>query len=307
MPPILSVTLPIFLLIGLGFAAVRFDAMSGADSRSLGVFVLRFALPALVFRALAQRPFAEIAHLDFLGVYALASLAIFGLAFALAFRARRDLSAAAIQALGSSSSNSGFVGYPVLLLFLGQATASVALALAMVVENLLIIPLALTLAESGARRGGGRLAREVARRLATNPLLIGIVAGALVSLSGLTLPEVLARPVDLLANASTALSLFAVGGGLVGLRPSGVAGSAARITVGKLIGHPLAVAAALWLAPGLDAHLEQAMLIVAGAPMLGVYPLLARPYGEEETASAALLMATAGSFVTLTALLALGG
>lgn len=307
MLPILSVTLPIFLLIGLGFAAVRLGAMGPSESRALGPFVLRFALPALVFRALAQRPFAEIAHFDFLGVYALASLAIFGLTFALAFRGRRDLSASAIQALGSSSSNSGFVGYPVLLLSLGQATASVALALAMVVENLLIIPLALTLAESGARRAGRGVARDVAVRLATNPLLPGILAGALVSLSGLHLPDALARPVDLLANASTALSLFAVGGGLVGLRPTGVVGSAARVALGKLVGHPLAVLAALWLAPGLDAHLKQAILILAGAPMLGVYPLLARRFGEEETASAALLLATAGSFVTLTGLLALTG
>ena len=50
--------------------------------------------------------------------------------------------------------------------------------------------------------------------------------------------------------------------------------------------------------------LAKAMLVFASAPMLGVYPLLARQYGQERVGSAALLVATAGAFVTMSLLLA---
>ena len=46
---ILTVTTPIYLLIGLGYLAVRVGWFSRTDMRVLGQFVLRFALPALLF------------------------------------------------------------------------------------------------------------------------------------------------------------------------------------------------------------------------------------------------------------------
>lgn len=52
---------------------------------------------------------------------------------------RQGVSRSAIMALGVSVSNSGFVGYPIALTVLGEQ-AAVALALGMLVENLLMIP-----------------------------------------------------------------------------------------------------------------------------------------------------------------------
>ncbi len=302
---VLSITLPIFILIALGYVATRFGATSAADVRALGGFVLRFALPALIFKSLAQRPFAEIANGDYLLVYALGSLAAFAVAFAWA-RAWRpgDLAADAYQALGSSSSNSGFVGYPIALLVVGPP-AAVALALCMAVENVIVIPLALTLAESAGHRGKSAPAifAHILGRLARNPLIIGIALGAAASLSGIKLPTPIFRSVDMLALASGALALFTVGGSLVGLRLGGVVVDAARVVVGKLALHPLAVFAALTLTPHLDPQLRKAMLIYASAPMLGIYPLLGRSYGQEHIGAAALMAATALSFFTVSGLL----
>ncbi|MFB8828848.1 AEC family transporter [Azotobacter sp. CWF10] len=53
---ILSITLPIFILIGLGFFAVRFAVISREQIRGLGSFVITFALPALVLKAVSDSP-----------------------------------------------------------------------------------------------------------------------------------------------------------------------------------------------------------------------------------------------------------
>jgi predicted permease len=303
---VLSVTLPIFILIALGFAATRLGAATAADIQALGTFVIRFALPALIFNSLAQRPFAEIANARYLAACAVGSLAVFAAMFALA-RALKpgDRARCAIQALGSSCSNSGFVGYPVALLFVGPR-ATVAVALTMVIENVVVMPLALTLAESSRTAGkrSSARARRLVTRLARNPLIIAILLGAVISFAGIGLPTALARAVNMLATASSAVALFAVGGMLVGLEVGGVTRDAARIVAGKLVLLPAAVfAAQLALAPALEPDLRRSMLIFASAPTLSIFPLIGRQYGQERVCAASVVMATGLSFLTMSALL----
>ena len=164
---VLSITAPIFILIGLGFVSVRGGLVNREQLRGMGTFVITFALPALVFNALAKRPLSEVLNVPYMGAYALGSLAIFAIGFAVAFWLRRQgVSRSAIMALGVSVSNSGFIGYPIALTVLGEQ-AAVALALGMLVENLLLIPLALALAEAGTQRGSGgwALLRETGLRI----------------------------------------------------------------------------------------------------------------------------------------------
>uniref|UniRef100_UPI0025DC6189 AEC family transporter n=1 Tax=uncultured Thiodictyon sp. TaxID=1846217 RepID=UPI0025DC6189 len=56
---IVSITAPIFLLIVLGFGAVRSGWVPREGALAMGRYVLSFALPALVFNALAKRPLGE--------------------------------------------------------------------------------------------------------------------------------------------------------------------------------------------------------------------------------------------------------
>lgn len=304
MDQVLAVTIPIFLVIGVGYFAIRAQLVEATGVRALAGFVLNFALPALIVRALAGRRLAELADMRYLLAYGGASLAVFVAIFGAARLAlRRGRAAAAVQALGAAVSNSGFIGYPVAALALG-APAAIALSLNMAVENVIVIPLALALAESG---GGGGGARETllraAGRLARNPLIIAIALGTLIAILGLPLPAPLARAVDLLANAAGAAALFAIGGSLPGLQPRGVLADAALVVFGKLLLHPLAVFAALRFVPGLDPALAKAALIFASVPMITIYPLLGQAYGQGRLCAAALLGATALSFFTISALL----
>ena len=304
MSDVFSITIPIFILIAVGYFAFRFRIMAPEQARALGAFVLNFALPALIVRALAGRRPAEIMNVRYLLAYGAASLAVFTLVFFLARARGRPQTQCAIQALGATASNSGFIGYPVAALVLG-ATAGVALSLNMMFENIVLIPLGLALAEAGAGKGAGfaETLRRTASRLARNPLIIAIAIGAGLASFGVALPGPLARAVDMLASASAAAALFAIGGALVGLSTRGLAGDVALVVAGKLVLHPLAVLAALFAAPGLDPALRKAALIYASVPMITIYPLLGAAYGQERLSAAALVAATSASFVTISALL----
>lgn len=307
---VLAITGPIYLAIAIGYAATRAGLFAKADMQVLGRFVINFALPTLVFRALSTRPIAEVFNLGFLLAYALGSLTLIGAGLYWARRVRgMDHTAATFHAMGMSCPNSGFVGYPILLLTFAPV-AGVALALCMLVENLLLIPLLLAMAERSRGRAGPwhRVLGGLLARLVRNPLVIGIVAGAAMSLTTLRLPDAVMRTIDLFAAASGAVSLFTIGGTLVGLALHGLGGRVAPIVVGKLLLHPLAVGGALALlvalgVPAPSAELRTAVVLMAAMPMMGIYPILAQAYGQQDTAAPAMLVATIASFFTLSALL----
>ncbi len=307
---ILAVTGPIYLVIALGFAAVHRAVFSKADMRVLGTYVVRFALPALVFTALSQRPVGEILDGRYVADYTLGSLTVMAAAFAWGrLRQGKGGAASALSGLGMSSSNSGFVGYPIAVQVVGPGAAAVALAMCLVIENALMIPLALAVAD-GEGAGGGRWHRVMGRSLAglgRNPIILAMLAGIGVSLLGLPISDVLARTVNMLALSSTAVSLFVIGGTLVGLQTKGMRRDVSAVSLGKLLLHPLAVGLAVWALPPADSSLRAAAVVFAGAPMLSIYPIVAQKYGLEGFCAAALLLTTVLSFVTISALLWLLG
>ena len=151
---ILAITGPIYITIALGYFLTRRGLFARADMRVLGQFVINLALPALLFNALAQRKLGDILNGRYMLVYAIGSLATMGLGLLWARRgARQDATVSVFYAMGMCCSNSGFVGYPIALLVIGPV-AGVMLGLNMIVENLLLIPLLLALAESSTGSGG---------------------------------------------------------------------------------------------------------------------------------------------------------
>ncbi|SMH34860.1 AEC family transporter [Azospirillum agricola] len=300
---IATVTAPIFLTIAIGYLTVRFGVMTKADVAGLGKFVINLSLPALLFRALSQHPLGEILNGTYLLAYATGSLTVLAFGIAVArFGRKLSLPASTMNGMGMACSNSGFIGYPIVLQILGPA-AGVGLALTMIVENMVVLPIVLALAESGGPNGGSpwRAVAASFRRLARNPLILAIVAGFAFALLGAPPPAPVARVVDLFAASSGAVALFAVGGTLVGLRVRGMLPDLLQIVSGKLILHPLAVLAALLLLPPIDPKLQIAAILFAAAPMLTVYPIFGQKYGREGVCAAALLAATALSFVTISA------
>jgi len=275
------------------------------EVRALGKFVVKFALPALLFRALSQPDVVQMFDARYLVAYGGASVFLLLAVYAYARRIRgSDAPYAALLGMGMSFSNSGFVGYPIVLQWIGPS-AGVALALCMMVENLVMLPLTLTLAEGGGAHGDTwrkALAKSLARIL-VNPMIVAILLGFAVALSRMRVPGVIAKTVDLLAGASTAVALFVIGGTLVGLELRAVLRDVSAVAVGKLLAHPLVVFAVLQVAAPADARLRAAAVAYAAVPMLSIYPILGQSYGHERFCAGALLLATLASFMTITLIL----
>ena len=306
MATILSITLPIYLLIGLGFLSVRTGYFAGSDVRAIGTFVVRFALPALIFLAVGTAAPSETLHLGLFATYLLASLAllltcvmlgrlVFGLGWSML----------GVAALGMVGSNSAFVGFPLLSILFPDLSVTV-FATVMLLENVILIPLALAIMEAGERSDSTPLQGFLSglKSLIRNPLVLSILFALAYSLSGLTLPEPILRPIEMLRPIASPIALFAVGGTVAAA--SGVSGMAVpvvAIAFGKLVLHPLFFLATALLMPGLPEDVFLAGLINAACPMLTIFPLIALACGRDLLASTTLLVTTALSFVTISTLL----
>lgn len=308
---ILVITGPIYLIIMTGFLAVRFALFSQPEMRVLGKLVVNLALPCLLFNAVAQRSLADILDPGYLLAYATGTLLVIATGLFVGRQIKLESASAKVYvAMGMSSSNSAFVGFPILLLTL-PAVAPAAFAMNVIIENLLVLPLLLLLADRGEPGQAGDVGQFAATlyRLLRHPLILALFSGLTVAMLELELPLPLTRSIDLFAQASSAISLLVIGGTLHGLSLSGMTRRALPVVLGKLLLHPLLVFLAFkgWANCGLTVSpaIVQAGILLAAMPTMSVYPVLAQRHGQEVPAAASLLLTTLGSFVSVNALLAL--
>lgn len=311
MLPILGITFPIYAAIAIGFAVVRLGWFGGTDMRTLGRFVLDIAMPALLFRAVATRELGEILHPVYMLVYMSGGVSTIALALGWFTLTGVDPARRAVAVMGTACPNSGFIGYPIMLLAFPDL-AGLVLALNMLVENVVLIPICLILIDMARGETGGPLWRRIAGILLgvlRRPMVIGLLLGFAAAVLRLPLPGPLDRLLSMLAASAAALSLVVIGGSLVGLRLTGNRVRALQVAVGKLLVHPALVAAAAAIVPALGlaalpADLQAAVILSAAMPMFGIYPVLAQQLGLEGVASVALMAATSLAFVSLSVLLA---
>ena len=300
---ILQITLPIFLLIGLGYVVTWRGLFTPEQVRGMGAFVINVALPALIYRLLSHHRLAEVLEWRYFAVYAGASLIMLLGGFLFWRKESCGRPGAAVRAFGMAASNTGFIGLPIATQFLGPHVG-VALGITFIVENVLMLPGLIILGhQPDGAAGRAAMARQIARGLARSPLFLSILAAIGSMMLGVQPVEPIAKAIDLLANASAPVALIVIGGSLVRLDARGMGGAVVRIGFAKLIGHPLAVFLLLLAIPITDPDLRHGALLLAAVPMASSYPIFGQRYGEGPLAAATLLVATATSFLTINLLL----
>ena len=312
---IFGITFPIFAVVALGYAMVRKGMFSAADNSALGRFAMNVALPALMFAAASGSGEGVIIELPYVAAYAMAGLLTIMVAWAWfkvnITRAETGPVRQAIAIMGASCPNSAYVGFPVLMLAVPEVAAP-AFAMNVMVESFLIVPLAFLIL-SGAARTKGQPALQSALKtgwdVLRRPMVLAFLAGVLVSVTGVPVPEPVNRMVTMLATATAGLALFFIGGSLAGLPTRGNRRMATEIVIAKLVIHPMMAVVAVSLLvvfglPDLSEDLKTAVILSAAMPMIGVYAIFAHDYGHENLAALAMMGATVGAFFTVSGLLA---
>ena len=305
MQAILTVTIPFFALVLLGYVAAQRRLLPEAAIPGLNAYVLYFALPCMLFRFGASMPFAKLIDPALIAIYAVCALLVVGLTVALT-RKRVGLNDAAFGALVAAFPNSGFMGVPLLVALFGDAASGPVIG-TLLVDLFLTSTLCLALAQAHGHQANGdadvTLPARVLRALrgaASNPLPWAIAVGALAAAMSLQLPSAAAQVVKMLADSATPVALFTIGAvlwraGQHAHRRTPVADYLPAALI-KLFVHPALVGGvglALRAAGANVPTFGLTMLVLAAAlPSASNVSLLAERYGADNGRVARIIMAS---------------
>ena len=303
----LQVILPVFLVIGFGWAAAWRRLLSEDAIDGLMKFAQSFAIPCLLFRAISTLDLGAEFSPALLGSFYAGALCgfvagILGGRF-LFGRSWEDSVAIGFCCLFS---NSLLLGLPITERAFGPDALAANYAIIAVHAPICYL-IGIGTMEAIRNKGGGfgRTLLNIGRSLASNALVIGIAAGVVVNLSGLPVPGVMAEAVDLMVRAALPAALCGLGGVLYRYRPEGDLRAILFVCVVSLGLHP-AIVGGLGTATGLTVdQFRSAVLTAAMAPGVNAY-LFANMYGAaRRVAASSVLLATAGAIVTTSVWLAI--
>lgn len=214
MQQLLDVFAPVFVLIGAGYLAARGGLIGPDGARGLNAFVLYFCVPPLLFRTMQKVGFEGSSPFGVWSAYYTA-VAVIWLLVAAGVRRLPGLGAAggAATAFAATFGNLGIMGLSIAYLGFGDEGLLVAaLIIALHAANHWFF--ATVWAELALRRRGVDLfsvARDVVISLLKNPVVVALLIGAAWNASGLAVPPVGERLIDLAGDAAIPAGLFSLG------------------------------------------------------------------------------------------------
>lgn len=177
---------------------------------------------------------------------------------------RRPVADTLIGALAAGQVNSNNIGIPLSLYLLGSAAYPAPVILFQLV---ILTPISMAILEGAT--AASRSFGTILRRTFTNPVVIGSIAGALVSVSGVRLPDLVMEPLHFLAAACVPVLLLSYGMSLHGQRVLAAGGHRREIILSTAFKLLLMPALAWFLASvvfGLSAHETLVVVVLASLP-----------------------------------------
>ena len=276
----------LFALMAVGFICNKRRILVESGVKGIVEVLMLVVTPCVIVQAF-QRPF-EIHLLQSLG-WALA-IAVFShvlgiVVSTLCFRSP-DRGKTSVLRYATTFSNAGFMGIPLEYALLGNDGVFFG-AVYVTMFNIVCWSWGLvTMCDS--------LKEIRTRTLFVNPGTMGVVCGLPFFLFSLSLPEVVATPVKMLADLNTPLAMVVIGYYLAEASFGAVVRSGAAYVAAalRLVVLPGIVLAAVWALKPSDGTMAVALVTAASAPVAALTTVFAAKYHRDVALSVGLVAAT---------------
>lgn len=299
---------PIFVIMLLGFMAGKTKMVDNQNVALLNIFVMDFALPAALFSATVQTPWAGIvAQMPLIVVLVLAMWVTYAAIYFLAVGPfKKSPQDAAVLTLTVALPNYAALGLPILGSVLGEGpSTSLSVAVSIACGSVLMTPFCLLILEREKARASGENSGSTLAMLPVlmwrsvkKPIVWGPLLGVVLSAIGITMPELVLAAIKPLGLAATAAALFLTGV-ILSARKLKINSIVITATITKLLIQPF-IAWGIVLALGLTGPvaITAILMIALAAGFFGV--VFGNRFGvQSPDAEAVLLLSSVLSILSL--------
>ncbi len=290
---------PILLLTGIGAASKKFGVLKPGDERVLSSYIYFFALPALLFVNIAETTFtAQTVKFMIAGAIPVITILFIYLILHILFRFARN--SFYLLTLSTIFGSWGFYGIPFIMFAFPTRQAEALAILALVSIAVVSFTIALTILElyKLGKTTIGKGLRQVAKRLSRNPLILSIVGGFLLALTGIKLPAPLSTPLHMLGGTTATVAIFLLGAFLYGRKYTNII-TALKLGSLKILLLPLVAVVTTRLLNISDPERSILILMHAMPVALSMIVLSERYDFYKETIATLILLSSIGAVVYL--------
>ncbi len=297
----LNATIPVFFLMLLGMFLRKAGLLTKELASGLNALVFKVALPALLFRDMAETNFETGFDWKFIFMcFAATAVSILVAILLSGVLTSKDTRAEFVQV--SYRSSAALLGIAFIQSIYGSAKMAPLMILGSVPLYNVAAVLVLTLMHPDQKNGMEKgFYKKLLADIITNPIILGIVIGSAWSFLQVPIPAIMGKTVSYLASMATPLGLMALGASfqtseaLSGWKPAIAASSLKLVLFAAVI-----VPAAVWMGFTQDRLLS--ILIMAASPTTVSCFVMARSMGYKGSLTASVILITTflGAF-TLTA------
>ncbi len=265
---VVDVIAPVFVIVLVGYMAVKLKAFPASGIGALISFTNNFAAPMLLFRAMLTLDFSTALDPKIIAPFYFAAFSGFVLGIILARTVFSYRPGEAVS-VGFSAlfTNTVLLGIPIVQRAYGvEALPIVFLIIGFHAPSLMTVGM-ITMELS--RRDGRPLSvalLDAAKRIGTNPLLIGVFCGVTLNVSGLQLPKVLEDTTAMMVQAVLPTALFGLGAALTQYSIKKAVLPAAAMTAIKTLMHPFLAWLVLVPILGVPHEISRAVVLLAAMP-----------------------------------------
>lgn len=286
----LNATVPVFLLMALGFLFRKLGWLDEVFASKMNQFVFLVPLPLLVFEDLASVDFQKVWNLKFVLFCFFVTLASIALAGILSLLWKdRGIRREFIQA--SYRSSAALLGIAFIQNIYGDAGLAPLMIIGSVPLYNMMAVVVLSFFQPEQRKRDKLLWKKTLKGIVTNPIIIGIAAGLFWSALRIPMPYVIEKTVSNIGAVATPLGLMALGASFDVQKALGKIKPVIAACMLKLVGF---TAVFLPFAVMLGFRREEliAILVMLGSATTVSCYVMAKNMGHEGTLTSGVVMLT---------------
>ncbi len=293
---IITLLLPLFALIALGYVAGYAKIAKLSWVSVLNLFGFYIAFPALIFKSLAFADISLQLHGSIFVLQIAIAVAVMGLVYGVCTWLGLNKADRNTFTIGLYFSNAGYIGISALQLVFGDAAATEG---TVIVAAMLLVTLTLGIAVLEASKHKTVHTASIIRSIAKNPLIWATILGFALGLVNFTFPQPAIQFVELLAATASPTVLVALGIFIALNHPKKhTLQLASLLAVGKVVVMPAALGLIVLILPNsqwLNTTFIQSVMPVALTTfaLSEIYPM------NREVVSSSIVLSVLLSFVTI--------